>query len=148
MLSIVDDSSLACSVSARSDILRRSSQTATGSPARTSSTRMMVMESLLAKNPLIRSLNAAARPGAVGESRGGSAGDGALACMAASLSVSAALGHGREGGVRMATYESRGGTLSRERRNKKQGRGRGGYALPVTRHDANPAPTSVCGLGK
>src|SRR5262245_66442968 len=78
MLSIVDDNSLACSVSARSDMLRRSSQDATGSPARTSSTSMMVMESLLAKKPLIRSLKAAARPGAVGASWGGSAGYGAV----------------------------------------------------------------------
>src|SRR6266446_926890 len=62
MLSIVDDNSLACSVSARSDMLRRSSQTATGSPARWSSTRMMVMESLLAKNPLIRSLKPICQP--------------------------------------------------------------------------------------
>src|SRR5262245_45470267 len=91
MLSIVDDSSSACSVSARSDRLRRSSQTAIGSPARTSNTRMMVMESLLATYPLIRSPKAAGRADSVGESCGGSAGYGAVATISASLSRSLAL---------------------------------------------------------
>src|SRR6266511_2070687 len=86
MLSIVDDSSLTCSVSTSSDKLRRSSQTATGNPAKTSSTSTMVMESLLAKYSLTLSLQAATRPGAVGESYSGSAGWGALATISASLS--------------------------------------------------------------
>jgi len=51
----------------------------------------MVMESLLAKNPLIRSLTAAARPGAVGEACGGSAEYGAVATISASLSRSSAV---------------------------------------------------------
>src|SRR6516225_11955372 len=80
-----------CSVSARSDRLRRSSQTAIGSPARTSSTRMMVMESLLATYPLTRSPKAAGRPDSVGESCDGSAGYGAVATISASLSRSSAL---------------------------------------------------------
>src|SRR5246127_3350588 len=118
MLSIVDDNSLACSVSARSDMLRRSSQTATGSPAKTSSTRMMVMESLLAKNPLIRSLNVAARPGAVGASCGDSAGYGAVATISASLSRSSALWLPGAPSVPIAKFASSRGTLSCELRNR------------------------------
>src|SRR6266446_4936397 len=121
MLSIVDDNSLACSVSARSDMLRRSSQTATGSPAKTSSTRMMVMESLLAKNPLIRSLNVAARPGAVGASCGGSAGYGAVATISASLSRSSALSLPGAPSVPIATFASSRGTLSCELRDRTDG---------------------------
>src|SRR5262249_21521936 len=120
MLSIVDDSSLACSVSARSDMLRRSSQTATGSPARTSSTSMMVMESLLAKKPLIRSLKAATRPGAVGARWGGSGGCGGVAAIAASLWSASALCQGRAGSVPFAAFASPCGTLSCERRNKSE----------------------------
>src|SRR6266446_5062594 len=121
MLSIVDDNSLACSVSARSDMLRRSSQTATGSPAKTSSTRMMVMESLLAKNPLIRSLNVAARPGAGGASCGGSAGYGAVATISASLSRSSALSLPGAPSVPIATFASSRGTLSCELRDRTDG---------------------------
>src|SRR5437899_2589066 len=121
MLAIVDGNSLACSVSARSDMLRRSSQTATGSPAKTSSTRMMVMESLLAKNPLIRSLNVAARPGAVGASCGGSAGYGAVATISASLSRSSALSLPGAPSVPIATFASSRGTLSCELRDRTDG---------------------------
>src|SRR6516164_7697509 len=106
MLSIVDDSSSACSVSARSDRLRRSSQTAIGSPARTSSTRMMVMESLLATYPLTRSPKAAGRPDSVGESCGGSAGYGAVATISASLSRSSALSPSGAPSVPIATFAS------------------------------------------
>src|SRR6516165_6974210 len=125
MLSIVDDSSSACSVSARSDRLRRSSHTAIGSPARTSSTRMTVMESLLATYPLIRSPKAAGRADSVGASCGGSAGYGAVAAISASLSSSSALCHGTARNVPIATFASPCGTLSHERRDQRQKRWRG-----------------------
>src|SRR5262245_56231236 len=66
MVSIVDDSSSACSVSARSERLRRSSQTAIGNPAKTSSTSTMVMKSLLATYSLMRSLKPFDRAGSAG----------------------------------------------------------------------------------
>src|SRR5262252_4869224 len=118
MLSIVDDSSSACSVSARSDRLRKSSQTAIGSPARTSSTRMMVMESLLATYPLTRSPKAAGRPDSVRESCGGSAGYGAVATISASLSRSSALSPSGAPSVPIATFASSRGTLSCELRDR------------------------------
>src|SRR6266516_1609755 len=147
MLSIVDDSSLTCSVSTSSDKLRRSSQTATGNPAKTSSTSTMVMESLLAKYSLTLSLQAATRPGAVGESYSGSAGWDALATISASLSsFFGVIAVGRHASVPIPQFASSCGTLSCELRNQKGlCRRRSAYGSGLTRHEAKPAPTSVCG---
>ena len=110
------------------------------------------MESLLAKYSLTLPLQAATRPGAVGESCSGSAGWGALATISASLSSFFGIIAMR--GTLVSRFRSSQALAAHFRVNfgikndRRQAIGLWPQATPATRHEAKPAPTSVCGLGK